>query len=859
MAEIEPGQVPATVPKGRAELIWSKARGKLGEMTGAGAAGETAGLLADTTTGVGVVRASAMLVGLISAEDDSLGARAYELLGRALLLTVVQLGRNLAKQQHADLKQSIDLLAPDTIIDRSFFDRPDAFPLVDIMRRELANTLAGVSGDANAKYEAFADFPDWFHRHVVFLYAENQSRYLPLHGATEGPFVDAWNRKVDWKNYSTNVIQQEWSSPLFGRNSDFQFGLKDVYIPLRATVRTPKAKDSDKSDDEVRSLRDDHDETEHPLREHFARWLEDRSNKADTIRLVTGGPGCGKSSFMKALAFETDQKRRGTDDWHVIFVPLHKNKFRFDGSNLTASICACLKSDGFEDRHQPFSSDRMEPLLFLFDGLDELAMPDGPEALDQAQRLVSAVEHMLQEIAGGPRRRQVRAVISGRWSVMENLVKPGDVPIGGLGIHQLYRVAHYSPEERVVANEHYAKALNLKVEQLPAALRDDQYEHLSREPLLHAFMALSYNRQGRLDPETTTRAHIYNALFGDMFDREVKGGKPAYNLFYRDGDTKAKTEDRFFLAMETIALAAYRGTDFEAQYRSAARDKASEALTSAGLDGLLDKAGTDVSSLAATFFTRKDESGGVEFHHKSFGEYLYARRLVRWVNEYAQDIEAARVGNPKQAMIDAAFTAWLPLADAHRLSFEVLDFLKGELLRCSGSYATAKTWNTALLPVVERALVDGWQEGSSQRETERRSVNAEEALFCTWRWLVPPEAMAEGEHWSFPNADDRLSLFRLLHRSAAVHGPVYVITRTIGIGSNSLTLESLQGADLMRADLTGANLTGADLMRRGPDGREPDGRGPDGREPDGRGPDGRGPDGREPDGRGPDGRGPDGR
>ena len=71
--------------------------------------------------------------------------------------------------------------------------------------------------------------------------------------------------------------------------------------------------------------------------------------------------------------------------------------------------------------------------------------------------------------------------------------------------------------------------------------------------------------------------------------------------------------------------------------------------------------------------------------------------------------------------------------------------------------------------------------------------------------------MAEGEHWSFPNADDRLSLFRLLHRSAAVHGPVYVITRTIGIGSNSLTLESLQGADLMRADLTGADLTGADL------------------------------------------------
>ncbi len=96
--------------------------------------------------------------------------------------------------------------------------------------------------------------------------------------------------------------------------------------------------------------------------------------------------------------------------------------FHFSGKGLEDDIRTYLRAKSFAKSHDPFSDQTPVPLLLLFDGLDELVMPDGQHALTQARDLVRDVVTLVNALSG---RRRVRAVISGRNSVMQEVSKEG--------------------------------------------------------------------------------------------------------------------------------------------------------------------------------------------------------------------------------------------------------------------------------------------------------------------------------------------------------------------------------------------------------------------------------------------------
>ncbi len=89
------------------------------------------------------------------------------------------------------MQESVTLLSDDITIDRSFFYEPRAFPLVDIVRKELANHWMGGAAARMSGTDRLSPLPAVFVHHMHGLYADNQERYGKVIGATEGPFVEA--------------------------------------------------------------------------------------------------------------------------------------------------------------------------------------------------------------------------------------------------------------------------------------------------------------------------------------------------------------------------------------------------------------------------------------------------------------------------------------------------------------------------------------------------------------------------------------------------------------------------------------------------------------------------------------------
>ncbi|QOZ12322.1 NACHT domain-containing protein [Bradyrhizobium sp. CCBAU 51765] len=120
----------------------------------------------------------------------------------------------------------------------------------------------------------------------------------------------------------------------------------------------------------------------------IGEWLEN-DDPQDRVRLISGGPGSGKSTFAKRLASSLAVR----PEWRVVFVPLQRLKgigplearindyFRLQGDEPFELDTAPLLSMG-RDGHRHW--------LVIFDGLDELAK-EGPGSESAAQDFASAL------------------------------------------------------------------------------------------------------------------------------------------------------------------------------------------------------------------------------------------------------------------------------------------------------------------------------------------------------------------------------------------------------------------------------------------------------------------------------------
>ena len=623
----------------------------------------------------------------------------------------------------------------------------------------------------------------------------------------EDPNRPAWQVLEDWRLYRAQLVAQYRSAPVF----DESFALDRIYVPLNAwhqVKHDPDAKEERKELRTVVSVKDD-----------MLAWLRDEREKGK-LRLVSGGPGSGKSSAMKVLAAELVERGNDGQPVDVLLFPLQRFQWR---AGIIESVAVTLNTYSDQMRHNPLDSshmqDRRTPLLLIFDGLDELtANTEVSEAISAT--FLRALNTALEIWEGRP----VWAIVTGRDAIFGNVEGPtSNLPgerfnllpycISDTELSNSNRHEYFDPDSllsidnRVEAFRRFSEAAGQSTKELPAAYDNQKLHDVTSQPLLNYFLLTS----GPEEFVDGNLAKIYRRLFDRLHARNRNlearpedAGKPAAGL----------SHNQFDRVFEAMAVAAWRtgGTRAASWHEVLTEAEREDSYLSSGEERLCDIFSSQMQDrgaqkpfrLAAGFFMRNQQATGVEFTHKSFGDYLYARRLAKALSEMADGLLQM------PAVEKEMLTRWEALTADQRISFEVCQLLHLEIEATVDAESLRKR-HDVLAPVIARVFQEGWQVSlePSMRRAEQRVNQMEEALFVGWRAMWRPDD--KQRYWKLgDNTGDQL--YRALARQRSNHGPTgdsWALRNWTGADISEVVLS---GADLSYVFLANANLQNAQLI-----------------------------------------------
>jgi uncharacterized protein YjbI with pentapeptide repeats len=275
--------------------------------------------------------------------------------------------------------------------------------------------------------------------------------------------------------------------------------------------------------------------------------------------------------------------------------------------------------------------------------------------------------------------------------------------------------------------------------------------------------------------------------------------------------------------LEELALTAWHSGDVRATTVSAFEKRCQDPEVKRFMQEFKAAGGNDATDLMVSFFTRKvginpAQDALIEFTHKSFGEYLVARRIVAIAITVAQ--YHAKSGRHDQ---DTAISIWLELSTVEELTDEIWQFLRREVvLRYQGQESEAAAIQQSLAALFSRFINDGIPVRLLDEKTNldvfRATHNAESNLLLT----ISAFARVSGQKTKIDWRDryhPKEVLSRILLGGVRLFGqglyavlfPEHVDLRRIDLALANLGNANLAGADMTGANLFCANLAGAYL------------------------------------------------
>jgi uncharacterized protein YjbI with pentapeptide repeats len=667
------------------------------------------------------------------------GELAFLLIRRSVTKALFDLVGESASQSLADAKADEDSLIEqldfsigfaEVHLDRKFLDRPADLPVIRDLQTLLQQWIEK-HGIAQPTAAAIADrFPSYFVFALNQEWRRNAKAYAPLLQAIDTPFAKAGDREWAWSAYSA-LLQRRIQEGVF----DEPFSLSQIFVPLNAYYT------------EERTQKDAMTETGPAdrlgrrvvisLQDELQQWL--RGAKAeDTIRVISGGPGSGKSSFARIFAARIAREGK----LKVLFVPLHL----IDPSkDLVDEIGRFVRDEGVLLQN-PVDPESPEPnLLIIFDGLDELAS-QGRAAAETARAFVREVEKTAEK--RNLQTVKLRVLISGRELVVQEnesefrrarqiltllpyfVTQPAE--------HKRHpgpddEDEYHDPNDLLKRDlrqqwwSNYGGLSGKGYKGLPEELSRHDLDEITAQPLLNYLVALSFSRE-KLDFTGNINLNaVYGDLVGAVHERAYEKHRP-----YAPIRHMKLTE--FSRVLEEIGLAAWHGDG-----RTTTVREIEEHCKASGVGVLLaafqEGARAGVTRLLAAFFFRQygqRPSGDPTFvfTHKSFGEYLAARRIVRAIERVNRELEA-RERNPDEGWDERdALKHWVQICGPSAISRYLHVFLVNEVrLRPSADLAQ---WQGRLARLFGYMLRHGLPMEQLQlgpfREALFQSRNAEEAL-----------------------------------------------------------------------------------------------------------------------------------
>lgn len=519
-------------------------------------------------------------------------------------------------------------------------------------------------------YQFKSQFPMSLH----YEWGTNSSYYALIVEKLDTPFNMA-NRLQKQASEYRYWLQQQVNERIF----EEAFGLKQIYVPLRAYYKKTISDNDSKLTEvsveaegsEVLNIHDKNiSKKVCNLYEEINEWLN-QTDVDDNLKVISGGPGSGKSSFSKILASELAEK----SDVPVLFIPLHRFK-------ISGYLPDAIRQ--FLDNHNILSQENLlneSNLLLIFDGLDELSM-QGANSKEVANDFTEELKEVLREKRG----LNWKAIVTGRElsiQQQQNKLKKQKTILYLLPyfINQDDRDGFDDPENLLLEdqrNEWWQNFGELKAkgfDGLPEILATEHLEPITKEPLLNYLLSLSYLRQDIKFTTDTNLNQIYADLLDSVHERKYTGSRTHKGI----NDIE---KENFIRILEEIALIVWHENG-----RTASINKIMDRCKEAGIASYFEKFKGDAESgvirlLMAFYFREFDGSQGektFEFTHKSFGEYLTAKRIMLELEIMLDEVERGRRRAGSGWTLEYAFEKWIRICGAQPISYELNRFIDGEL------------------------------------------------------------------------------------------------------------------------------------------------------------------------------------
>ncbi|MBE9156831.1 pentapeptide repeat-containing protein [Nodosilinea sp. LEGE 06152] len=774
------------------------------------------------------------ILAALGIQGDEVGAIAWMLVQRSLLQAMSELTGE-CKTDLIDKSPNFKLLCEqldhalensELSLDPKFFNRPKQLPVVEEVKAPFRQWLQ-TYGLSPQQAQSLADrLPRYFVFALNEQWRANPTDYVLLQQSLGGPFEAANERELAWMRYAA-WLQRRVDEPMFAE----AFGLRQVYIPLRAYYEC-KIEPS-KSDDLYYSATRQDETTLRfvvDLQTAVLDWL-DKAEKDDAIRIICGGPGCGKSSFGRMLAAYLTE----TEKLPVLFIPLHQ----FDPSgDLVDALNNFLRTDldSILPPNPLKKGNSEQQLLLIFDGLDELAM-QGKVAAQVAQDFVREVQKKL--LAFNRTEARVFALISGRDPAIQTIKtefrKVGQVlhVLPYFQTEEERRKHNYSKKEeeeqkllqqdqRQTWWQTYGQLKGKDYAKMPEELNQGKLIEITAQPLLNYLVALSYDRNEINFSAESNLNIIYNDLLTQVYQRDWEGYKhPAL------GNIEKKD---FIRILEEIAVACWHGNGRTATIRRIA-DRCASGTLKRVLEIFEGGANEGVTRLLTAFYFRQSDIQGseatFEFTHKSFAEYLIARRIVLELNliqeEFSRHCENIDVGWDEKECLKR----WITLCGIIELDKYILIFLRAEVA-CQ-DISKILSWQKVLCEIFAFGLRYGMpMEYLKDRPglliEIQMSQNSEFALLACINACSRVSKVALKIDW--PSSHCFSKWIRIIQAQSSKYNPKSIIRDCLnyldfhgcnlsGLNLTSFNLEGsiFEMAQFNNSNLEGVNLTHANLAK----------------------------------------------
>jgi len=597
------------------------------------------------------------------------------------------------------------------IIDHKFFAKPKDSLITEYLQSLLTEQLVNFEIDPKTATNIVDRFPSYFVYALHKEWGKNAHIYSKLDAIINTPFTNAVTIEKEWNLYNL-WLEKQINQNVFAE----AFSLQQIYVPLSAYYFDNSVETADEIEQKIRKdflqLQKKKKAVLVNLEKHFDCWL-DNNDKDDAIKIISGGPGSGKSTFTKIYA------AHASTFMQVIHIPLHLLDLSI---NLEDAINRFLK------RSEHFSSNPISDLknmLLIFDGLDEIAQ-QGRASLEIANDFVMQVEKLVSTVNIASMR--LRVIISGREILLQSIIhrfrKSGQVlhmmpycfvasndtdyehetyinvninnnilieeEINNLlekhnnegnlkkdEKQSIYKVckgqksAEYTIDRRREWWNKYAKITGNAVDEQLLS-RNNLFE-ITNQPLLNYLLTLSIK-----DKKDATQINLNN-LYENMVDKVYSNVHNAS----RNSFTDTVERDDFNAILEEIAVSIWQGNSRTSTYGEIKRR-----CEKRGLDQILEQFGVNaeqgVSNLLIAFYFRNTgirESGSAfEFTHKSFEEYLSAKSIVSRLFEIK---DSCMKNNWKRfrSTIDDMALLWIEYYAKSPITYEIFSFLCNELER----------------------------------------------------------------------------------------------------------------------------------------------------------------------------------